>query len=474
VRIIAFIFALTLIQACGPSREIWHSVKLTEEFTASKSSEINDFSDYQAMEERLFAELDEKIYAHVDTGADYQLVRYSRGSMSDPRDENPDWNRSFELPRTQASGAVLLLHGMSDSPYSLRALALSLHERGYSVLGMRLPGHGTAPSGMVHVKPADMIAATRLAMTHLRNRVGDKPIHIIGYSTGAALAINFALEAMNGNAAPTPASLILISPAIRIHGAAGLAGFKNSLSYVPGLGNLAWLNVMPEFDPYRYNSFATNAASVVHRLTTSVDERITRRIRSAPEYVLPPILVFKSTVDYTVTTEAVVDNLLMRLRPDRNHLVLYDINRSVASTALLNDNSGSFTTRLMKDDSLPFAVTFIGNEQPESSVVVKRHKKPYSKEAEITQVLEATWPAGVLSLSHIALPFSPDDPIHGRVRPEEPSTIYLGSTALRGETGLHRIPANWLLRMRYNPFYDSMESMLFDWLDKSSAAASRP
>lgn len=175
-----------------------------------------------------------------------------------------------------------------------------------------------------------------------------------------------------------------------------------------------------------------------------------------------------------MTTEAVVDNLLIRLWPARHHLVLYDINRSAVSSALLNDNSGSFTTRLMEDGSLPFAVTFVGNEQPDSSVIVKRHKNPYSKEAEITQVLEATWPVGVLSLSHIALPFSPEDPIHGSVRPEEPSTIYLGSMALRSETGLHRIPADWLLRMRYNPFYDSMESILFDWLDKSDGGAPKP
>jgi hypothetical protein len=98
----------------------------------------------------------------------------------------------------------------------------------------------------------------------------------------------------------------------------------------------------------------------------------------------------------------------------------------------------------------------------------------YSNEAEITGVLEATWPVGVLSLSHIALPFSPQDPLLGRVRPVESSTIYLGSMALRGETGLHRIPADWLLRMRYNPFYDSMESILFDWLDKSGGGALKP
>ena len=72
---------------------------------------------------------------------------------------------------------------------------------------------------------------------------------------------------------PVPASLVLISPAIRIHPMAALARYKNALSAVPGLGGLAWLQLLPEFDPYKYNSFATNAGAVVHRLTRSVDER---------------------------------------------------------------------------------------------------------------------------------------------------------------------------------------------------------
>ena len=84
----------------------------------------------------------------------------------------------------------------------------------------------------------------------------------------------------------------------------------------------------------------------------------------------------------------------------------------------------------------------------------------------IPQALETSWPSGVLSLSHIALPFPPDDPLYGRYAPEATKNIYLGNNALRGETGLHRLPANWLLRMRYNPFYESMENMVFEWLNR--------
>ena len=251
-----------------------------------------------------------------------------------------------------------------------------------------MPGHGTAPSGMVHVNPEDMVAATRLGMTHLYDKLGDKPVHMVGYSTGAALALNFSLDAMTGVDKPVPASLILISPAIRVHGAAALAGFKNSLSILPGLGGQAWLQVLPEFDPYKYNSFATNAARVVHQLTTDVDQRITHRVQTGQGFILPPILVFKSSVDSTVTTEAVVDNLLLQLRPNRHHLVLYDINRSAASAFLLHDNSAPLTRRLMEDDSLPFTVTFMGNEQAETSVVVSRRKNPFTAEPEAPQALQ--------------------------------------------------------------------------------------
>jgi len=312
---------LLLAQGCsGPALQPWHTEKLTEEFTAEKADEVATFDDYLALENRLFAQLDEEVYARVETGPDYQLVRYSSGSAADPRNDDPDWNRSFELTTPGPVGGVLLLHGMSDSPYSLRALAQALHDKGYQVLGLRLPGHGTAPSGIRHVTMDDMTAAVRVGMRHLAAGVGNKPVHMVGYSTGAPLALGFALDAIEGIATPVPASVVLISPAIRIHPVAGLARFKNGLAALPGLGGLAWTQVQPEFDPYKYNSFTTRAGDVVHRLTRSVDGRVAARAGSNPDDVLPPVLVLKSTVDDTVTTEAVVDNLLMRLAPHRHEL----------------------------------------------------------------------------------------------------------------------------------------------------------
>jgi alpha-beta hydrolase superfamily lysophospholipase len=456
---------LLYTQGCsGPVLKPWHTEKLDAEFTAEKADEIKSFDDYRRLEDEVFAQLEEQVYTSTETGPEYALVRYSTGSAADPQQRQPNWNRSFEFNADRPAGGVLLLHGMSDSPYSLRALGEALNQRGFQVLGLRLPGHGTAPSGLTSVSWQDMATAVRLGMAHLSVRVGEKPIHIIGYSTGAPLALNFALDAEQGSAAPLPASLVLISPAIGISPAAALARWKRRLSIMPGLGGLAWLQIQPEFDPYKYNSFGTNAGDQVHRLTRSVAGRIAARSGSNPGGMMPPILILKSTVDATVSTDAVVNRLLRHLAPNRHALVLFDINRFAMKSTLLVSDPGPLTARVMDDEALPFAVTLVTNKNPESATVMARHKAPFSDEVSNTEPLTLAWPRGVISLSHVALPFPPDDPLYGKRPAGNDDVLFLGEMAIQGERGLLKIPADWLLRLRYNPFYDYLEQQVLDWV----------
>ena len=456
------------VQGCGgPPLKPWHSEALTEEFTADMTDEVRSFDDYRQLEDRLFAQLEEKVYRDTPTGPEYALVRYSAGSAADPQKRRPNWNRSFEFATDTPVGGVLLLHGMSDSPYSLRAMGETLKQRAYSVIGLRLPGHGTAPSGLKRISWQDMAAAVRLGVAHLASQLGQKPIHIVGYSNGAPLAINYALDALEGNDLPIPASLVLISPSIGLHPAAALAKWKRRLSYLPGLGGMAWLSVMPEFDPYKYNSFATNAAEQVHGLTRTVARRIAARARSDANPILPPTLVFKSTVDATVSVDAVVDRLLKHLGPERHELVLFDINRFAAKSSLLIDDPAPMTARVMAENSLPFAVTLITNENPQSRAVVTRRKPPLSTEASETEPLNLAWPRGVISLSHVALPFAPEDPLYGQGPPREEDVLFLGRMAIQGERDLLKIPYSFLVRIRYNPFYDYLETRALEWFGQT-------
>lgn len=447
----------------GPRLEPWHTEKLTAEFTARRSDEISSFDDYLKLEEELFAQLEEKVYAHVETGSDNELVRYSAGSRSDPQRWDRNWNRSFELPAAEPAGGVLLLHGMSDSPYSLRALGEVLNQHGFWVVGLRLPGHGTAPSGFKTAKWEDMAAAVRLGMSHLEAKVGPDRVHIIGYSNGAPLALNFTLEALDGTATPTPSSLVLLSPAIGVSRAAALAKWQSRMAVLPGLEKLAWTGIQPEYDPFKYNSFTTNAGDMVFRLTRRVARAMEERAADGLIEDFPPTLSFLSAVDATVSVDAVVDNLLKHLAPGRHELVLYDINRRRIAKSVLVSDPGPLTARLMADGGLPFALTLITNEDEESFGVVTRSKAPMSSEIS-TAPLGTSWPAGMISLSHVALPFPPNDPLYGRGPAPSEEIIFLGHLDVRGERNLLRFPADWLMRLRHNPFYDYQEARVLEWV----------
>ena len=69
-------------------------------------------------------------------------------------------------------GGALLVHGLTDSPYSMKALAESLQRRGFEVTVLRLPGHGTFPSMLTEMRYRDWVAAVRLAARDVAQRTG--------------------------------------------------------------------------------------------------------------------------------------------------------------------------------------------------------------------------------------------------------------------------------------------------------------
>jgi hypothetical protein len=44
---------------------------------------------------------------------------------------------------------------------------------------------------------------------------------------------------------------------------------------------------------------------------------------------------------------------------------------------------------------------------------------------------------------------------------------------LKGERGLLRIPSDWLMRLRHNPFYDYLEQRSLSWMEAAGPRASR-
>jgi hypothetical protein len=179
---------------------------------------------------------------------------------------------------------------------------------------------------------------------------------------------------------------------------------------------------------------------------------------------MPPMLVLKSTVDATVSNDAVVDKLLLQLPPDSHELVVFDINRFAANASLLKKDPGPFTARLIADQQLPFAVTLVTNTDWKSRTVTAYSKAPYAAGASRAVPLQQRWPQSVFSLSHVALPFPPDDPLYGQRTSGGGKQIFLGEQAVQGERGVLQIPGDFLLRLRHNPFYAYQQTRILDWL----------
>jgi alpha-beta hydrolase superfamily lysophospholipase len=102
------------------------------------------------------------------------------------------------MPAGKPRGAVVLLHGLTDSPYSVRHLAVDYQQHGFVAVVPRLPGHGTAPGALTDVDWEMWLAATRLAVREATRLAGDNvPLHLVGYSNGGALAMKYALDALD-------------------------------------------------------------------------------------------------------------------------------------------------------------------------------------------------------------------------------------------------------------------------------------
>ena len=458
---VMFIIAAVMFLNSKPDLSVWHEARLKEEFKESR--DLETFADYLALEDRLFKELEEKVYDEVDASDSFQFNRYSRGSEADPLRWPINWNRSFELANPDAGVGVLALHGMSDSPYSMRSIGQKLHTSGAWVVGLRIPGHGTAPSGLLKTKWEDMSAAVRLAMKHLQEQLPDKPLYVVGYSNGGALAVQYALETLRDEELPKAAGLVLMSPEIGITPVAALAVWQSRLGHVLGLKKLAWNSVLPEYEPFKYGSFALNAAVQARRLTVEIRKRLEKASKAGELDGFPPVLAFQSAVDATVSASALVDVLFNSLPENQHELVLFDLNRVAEIEGMLSTDVSSAFTAITADKARAFTFSLVTNRDAETEEVVSKTWPIGVADAQVTD-LGLTWPQRVFSLSHVALPFPESDPVYGGPAAEESPGIAVGNVNLRGERGVLQIPMGALMRLRWNPFYPYVEQRAVDFV----------
>lgn len=136
----------------------------------------------------------------------------------------------FSLGRGRTG--ALLIHGFTGSPRSMRELGEYLADRGLSVRGVRLPGHGTSWEELNLKSSEDWVQA--LDAEFLDLAADHDEIFLIGLSFGAALALDLAVRRPDRVAGVvTLAPFLLSKDPLRV--AAPLVG--RVLKSFPGVGN---------------------------------------------------------------------------------------------------------------------------------------------------------------------------------------------------------------------------------------------
>lgn len=179
---------------------------------------------------------------------------------------------------------MLLLHGLTGNPVSLRPLAEELAAEGYTVELPLLPGHGTHWRDLAHTDHRDWTGAAEHALARLRAHTREQVV--VGLSMGGTLALWLA-----GHAAADLAGLVCINPSLRVEDPrlALLPLLARTPLSLPGLGNDI---ARPDADEQPYPRVPVRA------LTSLI--ALQKETRSALPRVQAPLLVMVSRMDHVV------------------------------------------------------------------------------------------------------------------------------------------------------------------------------
>jgi alpha-beta hydrolase superfamily lysophospholipase len=259
---------------------------------------------------------------------------------------------------------------------------------------------------------------------------------------------------------------VLLSPMIGVQPFAWLARVISMLAPIPVFEKARWLDIYPEYNPFKYNSFPANAGLQTWRLTTTLQQQIARVAAAGLGGKLPPMLTFQSIVDATVSTPAVVHALYDVIADERSEIVLFDINRSSGLVPFVQPSDAVLVSRLTDRQPRRYRRTLVTNVDAASLEVAERSVAPGATTVD-QHPLGLAWPRDVFSLSHVAIPFPLSDPVYGRDETADRSgVIRIGLLSPRGERAVFSVPSDTLMRLTCNPFFDYMEGRLTAWLTR--------
>ena len=150
-----------------------------------------------------------------------------------------------------------------------------------------------------------------------------------------------------------------------------------------------------------------------------------------------------------------------------SELIIFDVNRMDRIAFFIPAANESPLLQLEARANLPYRLTVISNSSDNSAQVTQRIREPHANAIDF-KPLQMSWPTNVYSLTHVAIPLAPDDPVYGTGNATGATYqgIPLGALQPRGETHLLVTSLNRLMRLRYNPFFAYVENRVAVEIDK--------
>ena len=190
------------------------------------------------------------------------------------------------------SVGCVLIHGFTGSPPEMRPMGEFLAQKGLTVSGPRLAGHGTTHEDLARTTWQDWYAAVEVALRELQQHCTQ--IFVAGFSLGALLALHLAMH-------DEVAGLILLAPALQLR--------DRRMQFVPLLRYFI-KETAKDTDPQhsdltdpeaykRFWSYDVIPVSAVYQLY-----RLQQVVRKELERIRIPALVIYSTRDMSISPQS--------------------------------------------------------------------------------------------------------------------------------------------------------------------------
>ena len=181
---------------------------------------------------------------------------------------------------------ILLVHGYTATTAEVRLLGKNLHEKGYSVAGPLLAGHGARPDDLNHIRWQDWVGSAEKMYTQLAARC--KHIFVGGESMGGVIALDLASRL------PAITGILLYAPAIQLT----MTPLENVKLYAGSLfmSEVARASLDSKDQWQGYPGLPLKGAIQLLKMQGAVQKRLL--------HIKQPVIVFQGRKDITVQASA--------------------------------------------------------------------------------------------------------------------------------------------------------------------------